>query len=213
MDVKTVLRAILDRCAQERMLSPMRTRLVKLLYLTELEYFRRTGRRLTSADWRFHHFGPYASTLVPYLGNPNIEGIDALLAQLISKDQPSTAQRDHDLEAAAADVVHEWGDADLNALLDYVYFDTEPMQAAKRGEMLDFTTVSRERTPALSIRLDDKRVRELRKRLSQRAALYGDLRQPSTAPDDLFQNLHEWDADRSVDLQQGPCAIDPEKLS
>ena len=35
-------------------------------------------------------------------------------------------------------ITEEWGDANINVLLNHVYFNTEPMEHAKRGEILDF---------------------------------------------------------------------------
>lgn len=191
----------------------MRTRLTKLLYLTELEYFRRTGRRLTSLDWKFHHFGPYASALLPYIGDPDSLATDGFLADMMTKLQGEVTPSDYDLQSAVADVVHHWGAADLNTLLDYVYFETEPMQAARRGDSLDFSTVQRETPKPLSLQLDRKKIKELRNRLQQRSASYSDTRRAAIAPDDLFSNLHEWDSDRSLDLSPGSCSIDPRKLN
>ena len=38
-------------------------------------------------------------------------------------------------------VIEEWGKVELNPLLNHVYFYTEPMRDAKRGDVLDFSTV------------------------------------------------------------------------
>jgi hypothetical protein len=59
--------------ATERMTAPLKTRLVGLIYLAEVEYYRPTGQRLTKLDWKFHHFGPYAPSLAPYLDDPDDE--------------------------------------------------------------------------------------------------------------------------------------------
>jgi hypothetical protein len=60
------------------------------------------------------------------------------------------ARADFELETIVDRIVKEWGDADLNKLLDYVYFETEPMQNAKRGDVLDFSSVSQPTlTPSL----------------------------------------------------------------
>src|ERR1700674_5119510 len=162
-------------------------------------------------DWKFHHFGPYASALAPYIGDPTATATDGLLAELMSKERAPLSQ-DHDLQSAAVEVVHQWANSDLNALLDYVYFETEPMQAASRGDMLDFRTVNRDKACSLSIKLDSKKIKELRQHVQLRAAAYGKMRHPSTAPEDLFSNLSEWDSDRSIDLQPGSCSIDPLNL-
>lgn len=132
MDTASLIDLILERCDSERMLPPLKTRLVKLMYLTEVEYYRRTGKRLTDLPWKFHHFGPYASVLGNYLGNPNV---DSIAWSITHRANPA----DHDVLRCVVQVVQRWGDADLNELLDYVYFETEPMQAAHRGERLEFS--------------------------------------------------------------------------
>src|SRR5437879_2552052 len=107
MDVKTIIKLILERYGQKSLSPPMKTRLVKLFYLTELEYFRRTGKRLTSLDWQFYHFGPYASALEPYIGAPDSVLNEGLLAEIFGKSRGE--KPDTDLQHAIVDVVHEWG--------------------------------------------------------------------------------------------------------
>jgi len=41
-------------------------------------------------------------------------------------------------------IIERWALESLYKLLDYVYFATEPMQGAVRGELLDFSTITRE---------------------------------------------------------------------
>jgi uncharacterized phage-associated protein len=206
MDTASLINLVLERCEAERMLSPLKTRLVKLLYLAEIEYFRRTGKRLTNLDWKFHHFGPYAFALADYLGNPDI---DSLVGSISA--HPKNA--DHDIQSCVAHVVHEWGDAELNTLLDYVYFETEPMQGAHRGERLDFSVVKPLNDQRrVKIALDSKKLSELRKALTVRAADYEQLRTASEVSENLFDNLKEWDIDHALKLGKGDCKIDPNSL-
>ena len=46
-----------------------RTRLAKLLYLFDIEYYRVHGHPFTRLQWRFLHYGPYDTALEPYLGS------------------------------------------------------------------------------------------------------------------------------------------------
>ena len=41
-------------------------------------------------------------------------------------------------------IVDHWADRRLGEMLDYVYFYTEPMETAQRGELLDFSRAQRE---------------------------------------------------------------------
>ena len=50
--------------------------------------------------------------------------------------------------------VRKWGD-DTSGLLDHVYFETEPMEDAKRGDLLDF---SKARLPIKLPKLEMKRI-------------------------------------------------------
>lgn len=215
METNSLIQIVLQRCEQERMLPPLKTRLVKLLYLAELEYYRRTRRRLTNLDWMFYHFGPYAFSLAPYLGDPDVDTLPLELQRLTSSGPGTRGETgfDHDAEAAVTDVVHEWGNADLNTLLDYVYFETEPMQSARRGDALDFSSVAPLHvTRRLGIKLDPNKIKELRKKLASRAPLYAELRSRTLGSDELFANLREWDSERAPRLRQGECEIDPKEL-
>ena len=67
-------------------------------------------------------------------------------------------------------VVKQWGDADLNLLLDHVYFDTEPMRDASRGACLDFSTLMPAVSQTNPKKLDDSKLGALRDKLHHRAA-------------------------------------------
>ena len=64
---------IYKNCRQQNLLLPQTTRLVKLMYLAEVEYFRQERERLTNLEWRFYLYGPYPPSLKSVLGEPEIE--------------------------------------------------------------------------------------------------------------------------------------------
>ncbi len=122
---------------QQNLLLPQITRLVKLMYLTELEYFRQKRERLTDLRWEFYLYGPYPLALRSILGEPDVEINEwrtGKTSKQLVRDEESfmRAKADFDLEAIIGRIVKDWGDADLNQLLDYVYFETEPMRNARR---------------------------------------------------------------------------------
>lgn len=137
-----------------------RIRLIKFIYLSDWLSVRHTGRRLTKYPWFFYHYGPYAS--------PVQEEIDAAVgANAITVEEISSAEerdiflyrkpgddpefwRDVsvDLEARLRRLVDRWIQRPLNEFLDFVYFETEPMLKARRGEVLDFTTIQQEPPPS-----------------------------------------------------------------
>lgn len=138
-------------------LSPIR--LVKLLYLADLYSARvRGGKTLTDWPWRFHHYGPFCVE--------SLRAVDAAVASgLIATETFASKFRDEDaklyvfprddedtfdVDDAERDLplrvtsplkaaLKKWGD-DTYALLDHVYFETEPMLDARPGDVLDFST-------------------------------------------------------------------------
>ena len=132
-----------------------KTKLVKLLYLIDVDNYRRRGATISGLEWRFYHYGPYAfeidaalkeleldipqDSVTTETGNRAtifrpIRGLRSKLSEYI----PSQS----DLRFVDR-IIKDWGEVDLNPLLNHVYFFTEPMQHAERGEILDFSTIQR----------------------------------------------------------------------
>jgi len=61
--------------------------------------------------------------------------------KVVAKLRPITSAIRAAVSFAANVFITRWGDADLNMLLDYVYFDIEPMENVARGESLKFTNL------------------------------------------------------------------------
>ena len=64
-------------------------------------------------------------------------------------------------------IVEQWALDSLPTILDYVYFETEPMQDAKRGEYLDFSKIRIEPPiPAKTVKLEfsDEHIADMRQR-------------------------------------------------
>ena len=57
-----------------------RTKLLKLLYLCDIEYFRATGETLTGFDWVFYLYGPWAPEYDNLLKQLEAEGAIRLQA-------------------------------------------------------------------------------------------------------------------------------------
>jgi hypothetical protein len=196
----------------QRIPLPQMTRLVKLLYLTEVEYYRQKRERLTNLDWTFYYYGPYPPNLKTVLGEPEIETFywkGGKTSQQLVRDEGSfmEAFAESDIESLISNIVKQWGDADLNQLLDYVYFETEPMQQAKRGELLDFSLIESQGPRKIEIKLDPVRLKDLRNRVAERSRSYSALRRPLLVSRELAENLEIWDADRGKQFATGPCTI------
>ena len=142
-DPRQLIEYIVDR-ARSRGITLNRTKLVKLLYLVDVE--REASRRdsLSGFDWVFYHYGPYAFELIDMLaemeGNtlwakPYKEGIYYHGA----KEAPDGDAWPPATKIMVDHIVDEFGARDLNELLDHVYFHTGPMVDATRGERLDMS--------------------------------------------------------------------------
>jgi hypothetical protein len=126
-------------------------RLVKFVYLVDLEYQRRYGRTLTGLPWRFHHYGPYAfefgdlSRLCGY-DLEREEFVDARGHQGTLLYAPQDEEFPEGLRMTTRMIVdglvEKWADRDTADLLDYVY-RTEPIRRGQRGAPLDWSVVPR----------------------------------------------------------------------
>lgn len=125
-------------------------RLVKFLYLIDLEYYRIRTSLLTDLKWVFHLFGPYSNE-IPKAG--------AILGYNLKREDFKTEEghkgvffRVDDIQSPPSwldstslsvidRILKVWCDQDTQTLLDYVYTQTEPMILGKRNDPLDFSNV------------------------------------------------------------------------
>jgi hypothetical protein len=129
-----------------------KTKLLKLLYLFDLEWYRIHGTTFTGFDWIFHLLGPWTSEYDPVLdvmyANEHLRrrsGNDNFDTEFIATDEkifPRELFDSREDERILENVLLTWADKTTPEILDYVYFRTEPMVAGRRGERLDFTGVS-----------------------------------------------------------------------
>jgi hypothetical protein len=135
-----------------------KTKLLKLLYLADIEHFRATGETFTGFDWIYYLYGPWAAEYDDLIKQLEAEGAlrlapwsaEGVEGERITASEPV----DLDRVIASADVffrtrrqVDTWADRAIPRLLDYVYFETEPMQGAVKMQRLDFKKVAKEPPP------------------------------------------------------------------
>jgi uncharacterized protein YwgA len=153
-EAQEIALAILSR-VQERNSSVNKTKLLKLLYLADIEHFRSSGTTLTGFEWKFHFYGPWSQefdSLLEILENQALISLDAWSAggregsriRLNDGRDLNKVIRNTDEFFRVQHQIDCWADRALPELLDYVYFETEPMAAANSGDVLNFTNVSRE---------------------------------------------------------------------
>lgn len=127
-------------------------RLVKFIYLADLFYARHFGgKTLTELPWAFVHYGPYCSESMQHIdfavskGLIRREGYEGKHSKdffLYFCPDGGTEELETLFPLAVTSglkkVIENFGD-DTAALLDYVYFATEPMMDARKGDILDFS--------------------------------------------------------------------------
>jgi hypothetical protein len=146
-------------------------RLVKFLYLADLYNARVTqGKTLSEWPWAFVYFGPWCKEVSEAIDQAAVNEV------IIAKEYPSKFDddkdyrlfwlKDTDEEPKVTDAlptyvwsrlqwaIRKWAD-DSYGLLDYVYFETEPMIEAKPGSVLDF---SKSRMPEVPKKVDMKKL-------------------------------------------------------
>jgi len=176
MEFKDLLISILKSYYQRYSKWPSKTRLLKLAYLTDLFYKRRFGTRLLSDTWIYYLYGPYITDYDSVLSASEfkleeVELEDEKTASIVELNQ-DIQPRSHstDINTVIYHVVSEFGNKPFMELLDYIYFETEPMiNATERREPLDFTIVQPEESYRVRrLTLDPKIERDLRKRFRER---------------------------------------------
>lgn len=147
-DLRALVAYIVAR-SREHGITLNRTKLVKLLYLIDIERVRARREPLTGLVWVFFHYGPYALELIDVL--EQMEGSE-LSAQawhdsVLYRGAPGAPDGDDwipHVRSTVDDVVRRFAPLDLNELLDYVYFRTGPMAVAQRGQRLDLGLARRD---------------------------------------------------------------------
>ena len=205
---KDILLQVLSEAAEKNR-GLGKTRLVKFFYLAEVEYYRDSGERLTDLKWLFYHYGPYALELEGILAEREFQKTeiktqddkDVILFRVAEPVLPYVRRIDAKVSLVIKKIVGQWVDRTLAELLDYVYFETEPMQRVnKRGEVLDFTTVRKEtRTevvPLTASKEVKRKVDELRKRIGPTLSRLAEQRSPLREEGKEYQAAMEaWEED------------------
>ena len=173
-DTADILKYIVGELS-ERGFDTTKTALVKLLYLADVEAVRRGFERLSPVRWIYYKYGPYAfeveETLRKIVGREVDEtvrlsslGKAYYLYRTLRYEIESRLSPEE--RAIVNQVLDRWGGESLARILNYVYFDTEPMAEAEWGEPLNLNVVER-RTERVSLRhylaarMDPEEVRRL----------------------------------------------------
>ena len=194
-DLKPLVAYLIDQ-VRDQGGTPNKTILVKLVYLVDVECWRKLGKPATGLEWHFHHYGPYSAELerdindnafVRVFGNRRSGYGFSSSPDWREVQAAFNARFEPAVRRVADSVVSQWGLEGLETLLEYVFFETEPMQDARRGETLDFSKIQLEKgTTRIGPRLafSDEFISGLRDRWDRRRNPTGTSSQEKEAPDE-----------------------------
>lgn len=157
-------------------------RLVKMLYLIDLEYYNRHGTTLTGIEWVYYHFGPYFFAVADIFQSASID-MDAREITTKSgrgftyrslESQDITRDVDFATEQQINHILQKWAFEDTDSLLKYVY-NTPPIKAGQRERPIDFSLATEKKEPE-----------KIKRKISNPAAYYSMLASESVL-------AREWD--------------------
>jgi len=194
------------------------TRATKLMYLIEWEYFAWERERLTSLDWIYLHYGPWSPELSNILQKefaaPPEEEQSGPFRQVYWRPPQFDDIDTHlpmELEGVVQRVFETFGTMDTPEIIRYVYFNTEPMQRARRREALDFKNTRKPLKPFNPVKALSKDVRQALRdklraatqaKLAEKPEIFGDI-----SPE-LLQLLSRLDSSGDFSLPEGEIQID-----
>ena len=149
--VQQLTYSLLLRASHDR-LSIGTTKLVKLLYLIDCEYYRWNRKTLTDAAWIFFHYGPYCEALIEaanatpdilVVGEVELDDGKSFREYRVKAFHDDPIANTHfSVRGPVESIYKGWAAFDLSLLLDHVYYETAPMLAAVRHCALDFSLIS-----------------------------------------------------------------------
>jgi len=178
-----------------------KTKLIKYLYLVDVEYYRMHKEMFTGFNWIFKDFGPWAFEYNEIyeamerapdfrIDEGNRPDLDTKFIKTTESLELGDVIRDFDIELKVRRIIDRWADEITGPMLNYVYFNTEPMVDAERGKTLDFTKIHRlEPIPRFELSkgsLDAKELAELKKKIRERI----DEERKKEKPDCTFTPPH-----------------------
>jgi hypothetical protein len=184
VEIEKVLTLIKAICTRVEEIGGLlnKTKLLKIIYLIDVEYYKIHKEKYTGFNWIFFEYGPWAyeyNSVFDFMqSSPDFE-IDktACPYEAVSIACPSEKVDFADIfpssfEAMAyRNIVNRWSLESLNQLLNYVYFYTEPMAHAIKFDKLDFSKIHKlEPIPDFTLEkgnVEQNEIKELRKRLAE----------------------------------------------
>jgi hypothetical protein len=185
--------------------------------LLDLEYYRDHGSTFTGLNWIYYKYGPYTAEIDDVLSQVGIKLEEEAftskksIKRLMVSESVSAYSVDTHLENYLHRIWTAWGMESLPRLLDFVYFETEPMLDAKRGEPLNFNKVTKKEIPKKIKWTSEKqkKLQEIGKSIREKLTKIS-LPDSPKFPKETTAILNIWDEDEIVDLRglKGKARID-----
>lgn len=125
---------------------PGKARFIKYLYLLDYFYAQAKGSKLTSIEWKFHKTGPSSAAVDKYLNRISNEYKFTWKKQVklfpVHKIKKELIDRDWPVNYVVTQKLFSFNKKTLEELVDYTN-NTEPMLNARKGDVLDFSSVPR----------------------------------------------------------------------
>jgi uncharacterized phage-associated protein len=124
-----------------------RTKLVKLLFLADLNYYRQKGGSLTEVTYYSYFYGPFSEKIMEAINNLNgfeieehcginPEGKEYYTYAIGKNPRCSEIELVPEGKDVLDSIINQFGYMPLNDLLDYVY-KSEPYRKCKKGDVID----------------------------------------------------------------------------
>lgn len=188
---------------QEHGSNPIKTLLMKLLYLLDVEFYRQFSKTVTGIQWVFYHYGPYSAQLdrllnkLPDVEEKNFTSSSGRKGYTYSSESNIDTNEEEFIKIfgyPARNTLHrvldKWAFEELWAVLDHVYFYTEPMQGAQRGQTLEFSKITKKDiniTTLPRIEFPADKLTELRERITEKRAK---RKLPQAAAPEIYDKVY-----------------------
>jgi hypothetical protein len=145
-DTVKIAQTLFSRCLESE-LKPNRLEFTKFLYLIDYCYFRFKGEKATDIDWVFYHYGPWAFEMpslmeqVMQVFPVGWEDRTEEYGGYMPRFDPIEERLGMSLEGIISRIINAFKSRSTNDTVEWCYKHTEPMQAAKRGDHLQFDTI------------------------------------------------------------------------
>ncbi|MBU4344007.1 MAG: DUF4065 domain-containing protein [Proteobacteria bacterium] len=175
---------------------PLRIEVLKLIYLIDVEYYKKYGKKYSELNYIYYNFGPWdrnfhiildymKETEISELASQATNGKEFYLYTITSKRPRHETRLDPTAAKALENLLFIYKHAELSQMLQVVY-NEEPMASTKKGDLIDMTK--------LTLKARDKRKKYRQKRknqLAKVATLQNDMLEDDLKLFNIFKPLRD----------------------